>query len=286
MTKAQCIFPAFAIFLIGCATTPSPANFLKQSPAVFRATRGFDQVVLLGTMHVPFSEKDVPSHIRAELMNSEVFISEADAVSAYLSNEDNGIRYYPTPKHTLRDDLSPKAFEMVVAALNNQHSVSEIEVMQPRYALSLFRDRQRETSPSTFPIANVLIAPIEPESDLFDIVLQKVALMNGKKTVALESMSNELLRHCDYLDAVAEIERDAVKDGFNNSSAVSEKATFASNHCTREERNLAWLPLIEAQIIHSKRIFVAVGVAHVVLSTPSLLDLLAEQGFKIERIDP
>lgn len=127
------------------------------------------------------------------------------------------------------------------------------------------------------------------ESDwhsFYDVRIELLARELGKERFALENEKDETLRKCTRLEE--ELERRRISVEFDPQDPESVKGEASLQNCILAERNLNWMERLEPLLKHRQKIFIAVGLLHILHRNPrssqSLLFLLKQRGYQVERI--
>jgi uncharacterized protein YbaP (TraB family) len=271
-------------FLSACATsTPKTIDWDKadeyvQDPMVFKLTKANQLVYVVGTAHVAI--KDIPERLKKLILESEYFISEGT-----LIDTDSPL----PPRIPFSGEEYKVSPEAMASAIESLHGAQSQEALKKLSAFELWL--KVDENLRAWEQVNEELRNNRPDpeasasgSAFFDTRLEQFAKETGVKLDALESFTSEALQRCEELTSVVFLERLAFDRGYQKNPKVLERASSNMDDACIQKRNLAWMKILDGLTPDHKRLFIAVGLAHLVLKEPNLITLFKERGFSVELI--
>ncbi|MBK6846284.1 MAG: TraB/GumN family protein [Proteobacteria bacterium] len=237
---------------------------------------------LLGTYHFGLSARaDLPPAVWRHLEGAAIFLNEADTrfVDARLLLQQAAL---PAGQR-LDELLSPAAFGELVRLLE-PFPASQLATLRPWLIGSLLTARL--IAPQEAIDLSLLTAAERAGKQLrsFETPEEQVAMLNRLPLDEAVPMLEQQLADTEQVRRELEARIAAYRRG--DAQALSE-LDFApgteSYEILLHQRNLAWLPLLEALLQGSEVAFVAVGISHV-LGPEGLLALLSARGYAVRRV--
>ncbi|HMG55858.1 MAG TPA: TraB/GumN family protein [Kofleriaceae bacterium] len=284
--KRVALLAALAAALGGAFTTASAPGALDR-PLLWSADKDGRTTYLFGTMHAGIdAEARLPAIVWRALDAAPAFAMETDLDRAAPAG--------PPPTGSLREALGPAYWEKLEAALGTA-GAREVEYLRPMIAASLLSLRGLPRTPQ------------------MDRALAERAAAEHKRVVFLEPVSRQLALLARWIDVKAlRLLLDELPASEQRSQAMlaayvdgderrilaindRERAAALRHGYTAAEydremddllygRNASWIAPIE-QLHAAGGGFVAVGALHLV-GPRSVLDLLAQRGFRVTRVAP
>jgi len=273
-----------------------PALTARAAPALWRIQSGDSVVHILGTIHLlkkdtPWFTEDLQSIVeQADSLTLEILMDELNPMEVQQAMAELG--FYP-PSETLSDHLPEPLFTRVMAEAQKAGLPTQaVERMKP-WLVGV-------TLTSQLAAQAGYLAQYGVETKLLEVARRSDTELSQLETMQEQlqifaSLSREAqiawLR--DGLDEFANLESYVEKlktawlkgdletvgamltEGMEGNPQLAEKLLYA--------RNRNWLPRVESLITTPGRHLLAVGAAHLV-GESSLVDLLREQGYEVERV--
>ena len=268
---------------------PPPVTAKLQKPFFFHATKaGMADVWLFGTIHLGVAPDAIPDAALAQLDKAERFAMEADINDPSLLSS-----LFRTDKRTLEDELGADTWHKFACAVG------------PKVANGL-QNMKASTAATLLDVQGM------PITQPIDLALLQRAKKGGKGIVFLEAGKKQLDLLDKWMDARAiKASLDDLDDtkqknqelvaayvAGDDAKAIEmskDDSDFVKSGRTHEEfqqmmkellldRNASWIPEIE-DLGKKGPAFVAVGAMHL-LGPGSVVDLLQQKGWKVERVTP
>ncbi|MGN6110801.1 MAG: TraB/GumN family protein [Kofleriaceae bacterium] len=269
---------------------PAPAKDPLPRPLFWTAEKDGKTTYLLGTMHVGVdAESRLPQLVWDRLDAASAFAMEAD-----ISNAGELLESMKRTSGRLRDELGPEYWTKLENALGPAIART-VDAQKPMVAASLLSMRGL---PSTPPMDGVLLGratnrskPIvyletpETQIALLDkhMDAKQVKQMLDNEQSGLDD-AKQMLAAYESGDE-AQIESIATKQREESLAHGSSAAEYEQQmQDLLYGRNASWIPAIE-QMHATGNGFVAVGAMHLI-GKRSVLELLAQKGYKIARVTP
>jgi len=270
-------------------------------PFLFSIKKDGNTSYLFGTIHKGVDPiKRLPGFVLDALISSDTVVIETDLTKA-LDRDiliERGLMYSEGP--SLKEQLSPFAWQRLVNELGDTHSLAELERLRPWVVENLLDDaRKHESSRYNEKIA---ASTLLDETESMDTFIQDCApLCNAKvtfletredsreaidQTTTVEMLESHILNGLD-IDAMI-LSHEQVILVYRSGNLERFEDFVQSIHTTDQRRvsltnrNLKWMPLIQ-DFLRGETHFIAVGIAHLV-GEFGLIRLLRDQGFEVNRV--
>lgn len=271
-------------------TTPEVKKDPIQRPFLWSAEKDGKTSYLLGTIHIGVdAEQKLPQVVFDKLDASTTFAMETDTTDPALASM--GKR----TSGTLQNDLGPvywKKLETVVGA----NVAQAINNMKPMIAATLLSLRGLPTTPPMDGVLHGRAKRLGKQIVYLETAASQAAVLEKHMTVkALKIMLDDPEKGVEqtkrlldaYLvgDEVAfdKLNEEQRADALENGYTAAEYDQFIED--INYTRNANWVPTIEKLHADQAPVFIAVGALHL-LGKRSVLDLLAQKGFKVTRVQP
>ncbi|HTR52647.1 MAG TPA: TraB/GumN family protein [Kofleriaceae bacterium] len=272
------------------AQTPSAKDPLPR-PLLWSIEKDGHTSYALGTIHVGVDpESRLPDLVWQKLDHAPTFAMETD-VSDPALGKDMASRH---DHRTLHDDLGDAYWQKLETALGSA-AAQQMNHMPPTIPATLLEMRNM---PSTAPMDGVLLARAQRAHEaivyLEPAAKQVALLVKWMDTRALEQMLDDLDEDDQNQKALlaAYIAGDdakmvALSDEERGEWKKAGRSEAEYDQMMNEmlyDRNASWIPAIEK--LHAEGGgFIAVGAMHLI-GKRSVLDLLAQRGYKVTRLTP
>jgi uncharacterized protein YbaP (TraB family) len=292
----------FFAFLTSCTTV--------KRPFLYEAKRGGDRIALLGTIHVGIPKSDLPSGVLDELRASDATYFEnlftvddiaGDSAQAKNDQAERKASYHALffrakGEPSLDERLGPHYWQKFLASVPKAKP-SALKKLNPRGALGLLMaDQTVRISRFEANMLNPYYAmDFELEEEARDHHLPLAALDDDRMPCRYERGSGRLSdlraaldgKHArEFLDDEFElVEAYRTGDENNVRHFLDEDGDARIDGCILGKRNRTWADKLDRLASGGKKLFVAVGCAHLLTQkNVSLLDLLRQKGFSVERV--
>ncbi len=278
---------------------------------LWKATRGASTVYILGVTHyVPKEFSKIPAHVQLTFDTSSSFATESHGVF-FKNLEPDAVRLKRLQRRPPYSQAPPRAWHF----LNQMVSAGDIRPEQALelsqstlYGLYVFLSEQEGSDWYTLQIKGQAYPLVE------GLDHQLAALASGKKiTFGLEdsvarfdfwaSTCDGEKYYLEYLESIMHLQKNGVESIFDYkkmdaqiyagqfeefASAYQKKMSSSAAYqlvfdCFLVPRNKDWVERIVPMTKINTKMFIAVGAAHTI-GNDSVQNLLAQRGFKIERV--
>ena len=269
------------------AKAPPPKEPLPH-PLFWSIEKDGKTTYVLGTIHMGVdAESRLPDLVWKDLDAVPTFAMETDISDASLMDS------FKRPSGTLHEELGPVYWKKLEEAITPAvaRGVDDMKALVPATVLAMRGLKQ------TAPMDGILVERAKRNKKTIVFLepakLQADLLMKWMDARALKEMlddpdgaarQGELLDayvagDADKMQALSDAERDtALKHGYTEAEYNAEMDDLLF------KRNASWIDEID-KLTHDGGGFVAVGAMHL-LGKRSVLDLLAQRGYKVTRITP
>jgi|GEM_PF-4050215 len=289
-----------SLFMVGCAHD----RHLIDKPFFYEVSKGAHHGVILGTVRMGVSAEELPEAVQKAFDSADALVLESRYGNVDLSDRYSDSR--ATPVRTL---LSPAEYQATLEWLNRAHSAEKArEIMEEDSPVGVAEHLSwarmcDHNYHECRPLMNLQYQPLEKQlrsqlgaRDLFYLATEE-ASARVRKCLAWsdeKTLANIRSSLTGGNPAEAEFAKWSALEEAYRSGDEKRVAVVASGfdspeiyRCVVTAQNPAWLSEIETALTRYRSPFITVAVAHLVapLGSKSLLDLLREDGYAVQRVE-
>ena len=255
------------------------------SPLLWKAEKNGEVAYLFGTLHKGFSLSDFPAEFLEILDQSATLLTETDL--SFSENELMEMGMYSNGQ-TLKQQLSEDSWEKLVEVMGITIPEEKLQILKP-WVVYIFVNKQ-------------IARQLNLEGAL-DLEVQSYAQKRG---ITVGHLEENLLQASVFEKSISASFINALFKEYDEIVPIFKKNMLELYNCYRAsdvsclidltgkisgsqydtiaaKRNKAWISTIKDQL-KSGQLFVAVGCAHLLLGGSSVLELLKQDGFSVQRV--
>lgn len=295
------------LVLAGCSSIGQKI----ERPFLYEVSKGSSKAYLFGTVHANISADELPTGFWPYFDQADVVGTELDLKATNAVYE----RSFRVGHKNVREVVTPVEYDAIVQYITHKYGDEHGAKILARETPNEIADRLSRIRAWNDHPTDWMEISFYGDSKL-DKELRERAVSQGKTTTYLDSASQaaKAWMCADLTDdeAAKEIRQILIGDdviyrrnqdfrkiltAYRNGDADSMRAidervdpsdsrdSNRSHDCLLKDRNELWAPKIESLMRAYSHPFIAMGAAHLFTSHDSLIDLLRDRGYTVERVE-